>query len=182
MSFIPEAALLRGRAVHKATELDDRGDLDEASVDPAVRPFFESYRLYRAAHPEMAILEIEREVVHQPMGFMGHLDRVVQFGAGPRVVVDLKCGAHQRWHGVQTALYAIGYAHAAEVETPTRGGLYLQGDGSEALWRDHGDPNDFSVAKAVVTVAHFVSAKSRERTKAAWEATSALGVDGVQVT
>ena len=60
-------AMDRGTAIHEATALDDKGDLDESTVDPAVKPYLDGWRLFRR-EMEPQFLTIEEKVRNEPMG------------------------------------------------------------------------------------------------------------------
>lgn len=155
-----EDALVRGRAVHLATELADAGTLDEESVDPVVAPYLASWRRWRAASG-VAVVASEVEVEHQPMGYAGRLDRVAMMPSDDRPrILDIKTGGSCAWHPIQTALYAMAYALGKNGPTPLRGAVYLKADGSAADYRPHSERRDFDVAKAVVTLAHFLKRSS----------------------
>lgn len=98
------AALLRGRMVHVATHYDDEGDLDETTVDPAIMPFVEAYRRFRADsgfRPEL----VERRGYNQTYRYAGTLDRTGWIGSA-RVLVDIKTNCAERWVALQLAAYA----------------------------------------------------------------------------
>lgn len=144
MEFVPELALLRGRAVHAAINLDEQHLLDEASVHPQVAPRLASWRAWRKA----AGLVFERgefEVVG--VGYVGHPD-VVGLINGQRWLLDIKGGAPAPWHRLQTALYA-----AALGEHVRRGAVYVTADGSMATLHEHRDRTDYATAAACVQVA-----------------------------
>lgn len=145
----------RGTAVHEATALDDRGELDPAWSHPEVTPRVESWRRFRR-ETGLVVLEIEREVVHRPLGYAGRLDRIARFpkDGGP-TLIDLKNGSPAKWHRIQTALYALAWAHETGNLTPFRGAVYLNDEGRAATFVPHPDRRDFEVAKAVLSLARF---------------------------
>ena len=94
----------RGKAVHLATALYDRGDLDEDSVDPIVRPYLDAWIRFRAESgfvPEM----IERIVWNENFLYAGTLDRTGTI-TGRQVLLDIKSGAAQPYTALQTVAYA----------------------------------------------------------------------------
>jgi hypothetical protein len=113
--------LLRGRAVHLACQLWDEGDLDESSVDPAILGYFEAYKNFKQD------LAIEPTWIETPIKnglYAGTPDRIMT--ARPRRLWDLKSGAYQAYHRLQTAAYIN------LLDDPfsySRAGLYLKPDG-----------------------------------------------------
>ena len=143
MEFVPESALMRGRAVHAAINLDERGKLDEASVHPEVAPRLASWRAWRKA----AGLVYERgEFEVRGVGYVGHPDLVGTID-GRRWLIDVKGGNPAPWHRLQTALYAL-----ALDESVRRGAVYVTDDGSIATLQEHRDRADLSAAVACVAV------------------------------
>lgn len=140
----------RGTAVHKAAELDDRGDLDPETVDPMVAGHLAGWRKFRAeAAPE--ILAVEEEVIHEQYGYRGRLDRRVKL-TGVEGILDIKCGQPAAWHPIQLAGYALTFHRPL-----ARWGLYLPGDGNFRL-REYRDRNDYDIFKAALTVARWLEA------------------------
>lgn len=155
MEHVTEFGLRRGTLVHAATALDDRGDLDERSVDPVhVAPYLASWRLFRA-QTGLKVLEIERAVHYEAMQYQGTFDRLVELD-GAKILIDLKTGVPARWHGLQTAAYALAYTAEVGGTTPMRAGVYLNGDGKVAKMQLFKKRSDYEVWKAVVTVANFM--------------------------
>jgi len=156
-TFLTEHGRDRGTAVHETIALDCRGDLDEDSVDPEVRPYLESWRRYqRESGDAFVVLESECEVTHGGFGYVGHIDLIVKCLAAPRLILDLKCGAPARWHRLQLAGYALADADMTRGPTAARGCLYLDGEGKAAKFVKYGDRRDFDLFKAVITLAHFL--------------------------
>lgn len=117
----------RGKAVHLACELDDKGELDEGSVHPAIAGYLAAYRRFKsecAYHPGIA--EVPR--YHETHHYCGTPDRVCQIN-GQDAVLDLKSGVKLAATGVQLAAYAqmVGKPAAA------RFGLQLTGEGTYRL-------------------------------------------------
>lgn len=143
IEWVPDSALQRGRAVHAAINLDERGNLDESSVDPEVAPRLASWRLWRRA----AGLIYERgEFEVRGAGYVGHPDIVGTINGEPWLL-DIKGGAPAPWHAIQTALYA------ATLGRVRRGAVYVTDDGSIARLVEHRDREDFATGAAAVRVA-----------------------------
>jgi len=147
-AWLTEFGRDRGSAVHVACQLLDEGDLDESSVDENVAPYLAAYkRFLTEMRPE--ILAIEKPVTNGIYLYRGTLDRIYKFPTKTRsVLVDIKCGACEPWHSIQTAGYQL-----CEDQTLTRACLHLTPDGYK--WREHGDRNDAKVFLAALTLANW---------------------------
>jgi hypothetical protein len=99
-----EAAREFGVHVHLACDLDNRGLLDEASLDPALAPYLVGWRKYRA-ESGIALLGSEVRLYDERLGYAGTCDVVGELN-GQRAVIDIKSGAVPRTVGAQTAAYA----------------------------------------------------------------------------
>lgn len=148
--FTPEATL-RGTYVHEACAMLDDDALD--FIDPAYAPYVDAYRHFLDdLTPTWAY--IEHKVYDLARGYAGTLDRV-GFLNDKWVLVDLKTGADQPWHGPQTAAYARLMPHANGLK-PDRYGLYLRKDGTYRL-EPFPDRNDEEVFFAALRLARFRS-------------------------
>lgn len=130
MSWVTRYALERGTALHKACELYDQDDLDEATVDPACEGFLAAYKKFRA-ESQAKVIHIEKAVYSRAYGYAGCLDRLFDL-SGFLVVVDLKCNALPHWIGMQLGAY---YQAALEEGITARKafGLALRPDGTYRL-------------------------------------------------
>ena len=151
-AYGPEAELarVRGTALHAATHMDDEGDLDDASVDDAVRPYLEQWRKFRA-ELQPVIVGIEEEVRHEGLRYVGHLDRRVVM-AGREGILDIKSGAEQPWHRLQLS----GYSHAVKCKggLPPRWAVYLTPE-AYTLKRFDDDHSDWSAWVAAISLYHW---------------------------
>jgi hypothetical protein len=119
MGYMPEDDwyLERGTAVHAATALWDRGELDEDTVDPAVAPYLDAWKRYRADMRDPDIGLMIEQIVYDPIvGYAGTMDR-----AG----IDIKTGTSCPWHIVQCA----AYHYACPIRPPQWQSVYLSDDG-----------------------------------------------------
>lgn len=101
----------RGSVVHKILELYDQGDLDERSVDPELRPYFDAWRRALDFLRPQSMPLIEHAMVARGVG--GKLDRVWIAADGSCEVVDIKTGdgsPAKCWR-----LQTLGYADLADV-------------------------------------------------------------------
>lgn len=104
----------RGRAVHKACEIIDRGfALRPGSVDPVIEPYIEGYISFLATwKPHWELIE---HPVHHPLhGYAGTLDRFGKLRPmGDRnYLIDLKSGAPHPAYWLQLAAYKEALWHA----------------------------------------------------------------------
>lgn len=170
---IPEDVLARkaeiGDAVHLATEMHDRGELDEASVPTEIAGYFEGWKRFRhdtGFKPQ----EIERRVHSAKFRFAGTLDRTGTFtrvkGAhiNRPVLVDLKCTYRLMASvGPQTAAYAYALQESTGLQVRRRFAVRLVNDGTYQL-EELKDPTDLSVFLAATTLYHW---KQRHAAKGA---------------
>ena len=129
----------RGTDVHRLTQRHDAGEL----VFPPSN-YLRSYRL--ACDVMSATWElIERPLASPTLGFAGTIDRVgLVFGA--RAIVEIKTGACEDWHRLQTALYALLFDEPAI----DRYALYLKPTGTQAKLVQHDDSADLDEALEIV--------------------------------
>jgi hypothetical protein len=105
-----------GTAVHLATALYDNDNLDESSVDPAVRPYLEAWIEFRAAQGFTPLL-VEHRIHSAVHGYAGTLDRVgLLRGVAQNVLIDIKASAAvMPANGPQTAAYKQGLVESGFV-------------------------------------------------------------------
>jgi hypothetical protein len=105
-----EAAMARGRAVHMACELYDRGTLDWATVTDEIYGHLTAWINFREKtgfEPK----KIEEPAYHEAFRFAGRLDREGTFSTNSiiktaklqRVIVEIKSGEVEDWVALQTA-------------------------------------------------------------------------------
>ena len=115
---ILEKAKRFGSALHRATELLDKGTLNESSVDNALIPYLQGYKMFCEDYgfvPEM--VEFQSYSAKYRYGFT--LDRIGSFSKqkhsyyskfeGKRALIDIKSGAFMPSYALQTAAYLNGY-------------------------------------------------------------------------
>lgn len=149
-----ELARERGSAVHIACELDDQGDLDEASVDPRIRPYLEGWRRFRYDN-EFEVESIEERLQHPIHGYAGTLDRVGIL-KGKRILLDIKTtSALHPAVGVQLAGYLDARTLANPVQLITRRyAIQLRRDGTYRL-QPYDRPDDRAVFQSLLTIHRF---------------------------
>ncbi len=104
--WFTEEATWRGSCVHALCEYEDKGTLDESTIDPAAEGYLEAWRRWKKI---TGFTPVQIEHPMSGMGYAGTLDRVGLIGPATRAVVDLKTGAAQKWHALQLAGYAGFY-------------------------------------------------------------------------
>lgn len=149
-SRVPEhvlqAAADFGTAVHKACELDDLGELDEDSLDPALVPYLAAWRQFSAEHAVSWEL-IEQPVYHKALGYAGTLDRLGLVD-GLLSVLDIKSSA-QLYPSVGPQLAA--YQQAADRPTVQRLAVQLKDNGAYEL-KAYTDPTDWPAFASLLTL------------------------------
>lgn len=111
-----EHARQRGTAVHAAAHYLDEGDLDEATVDPEIRPYLEAWQAFKVAR-RVELLALEQRVACPLYRFAGTIDRVARVpGIRGEVLIDLKTNTP---HGAayQLAGYKLLAQHLRPVVT-----------------------------------------------------------------
>jgi hypothetical protein len=105
--FFDEHSRERGTAVHLALQLNDRGELDESTVDPLVAGRLAGWRKYiRECRPSWVAIEHELIGTGELAGIVGHVDRLsTHDGIAGVVVEDAKPPGSYPWHKVQIAGY-----------------------------------------------------------------------------
>jgi len=69
--------LTRGKYVHLASELYDKGTLDESTVDEEVKPYLEAYKTFRRDF-SAKITGIEVQLYHPVYKYFGIIDRIME--------------------------------------------------------------------------------------------------------
>ena len=140
----------RGRAVHKATELDDNGTLNEASVEPDIMPYLKAWREFRK-DSGLFIKANERKVCSVVYGFAGTLDRVAIIN-GNRSILDIKTGAKNAATGIQLSAYELAYCEQiGKLPGYRRYAIHLTAQGKYTIheYDNHSDRNTFLSALTV---------------------------------
>lgn len=147
-SAVLQAKVELGRAVHMACELHDAGDLDEASVAPAVLPYLTGYRKFRRDKCTHVIAA--EQIVYSSLGYCGKFDLLCEFdgnveGKPDLHLIDLKTPlVISPAVGLQLAGYAAALpAPLNPKRRPIqRSALQLKADGTYKLV-PFNDYNDF---------------------------------------
>lgn len=142
-----ELARQRGKAVHKACELDDAGELDETTVDARIVPYIDAWRRFRKEFP-FTVLEAEKERYNAQHGYAGTPDCLIAFGRRDIAVVDRKTGLPGIGAALQTAAYARFWLNG---DSMRRFALRMMPTGKYQFteYKDPGDWRDFLACLAV---------------------------------
>lgn len=151
-----EAAARFGTHVHLATHLFDTGQLDEPSLDRALVPYLDGWR--RFLHDSRArVIESERRVYHERLGFAGTLDKVVEWHDLPDVI-DIKSGAAVlRSVRPQTAAYREARMSEGDIKlSKSRYCVHLTKDGKYKVHR-YRDPSDFNIFLSCLNIHRWMN-------------------------
>ena len=114
--------LERGTAVHKATELYDKGTLDMNSVDPQIEGYLQAWIKFREDYRFIPSW-IERQAYHPVFLYAGIIDRIGDCKEG-NCILDIKSsGTQSKFDLLQLAGYSC------LVSAPKTLNIYLQEDG-----------------------------------------------------
>lgn len=165
---IRDAALDRGRRVHKALHFLLEGDLDITSLDEHVRGYVEAGQAFIATSG-FEVAGLERRLAHPGRRYVGTCDA---FGwwQGQCAIADWCCG--DLWESckhLQTAGYAEAMRQLPPVEwfdfTPSapilRLGVHLHKTGKFRV-ELFNDPRDIGIFMSAVTVAHYQLAMGKK--------------------
>lgn len=151
--FVPpdvlEAARRFGQHVHLATDLYDRGELNEASLSADVLARLGGYKMF-LKDTGFIVTASERIVYNAQLGYAGTLDRIGMLGRSS-ALIDLKSGAVPRSVGPQTAAYREA-EHA-----PPRRRFCLQLLRNNYRLTEQKNPADFSIFVSCLNVHRFLN-------------------------
>lgn len=139
----------RGLAAHALTAAYDLGALHVESCQSKVRSYLLAHvKALSIIKPK--ILAVEEPLVHPRLLFGGRPDRDI-IAYGMRGVLEIKSGAPERSHQIQTALQTILIGHFAKLppESLIRLCLYLKENGKFKLER-HIEKRDYAEAQRVI--------------------------------
>lgn len=145
-----QAAAERGTAVHKATELDDAGTLDEEALDDQLWPYLLAWREFRrdtGFTPRAA----EAMVFHPKHWYAGQYDREGQlFGA--ECLIDIKTTAKlMPSTGPQLAAYKEARNYRRADKVGPRYAVQLKDDGSYVV-KEYRGREDMGLFLACLTL------------------------------
>jgi hypothetical protein len=147
-----EAACQFGTAAHKATELSDKGKLDEENLDINLRPYLDGWILFRQEYGFLSDM-IERPIYSKIYRFAGTPDRLGHWRIDDSMIIlDIKTGFMlSSADAIQTAAYAIMAKEGGIKGTIKRVSLLLTKDGKYKI-KEHKDKNDANVFISALSV------------------------------
>jgi len=145
-----------GKALHKATDLDERGDLVEESVDPAVLPYLHAWRKFKQ-ETGWAVVASEVQLHHPIMKYAGTLDRVMKKPRlGTIAIPDIKTSPFYPTTPIQTAGYVMlwNYHKPAQLATE-RFSVHLKPDATYRLEPHRETALDMQTFKQMLAIHQF---------------------------
>lgn len=146
-----------GDHVHLACHLYETGQLDEATLDPALVPYLDGWKAFLYDTGAVVLLS-EHRVASRKRGYAGTLDSMVFWGKSKRLI-DRKSGSVVPCTvGPQTAAYAEAYAEQTGERIRDRYCIHLPGDGR---YRSHPlkDPRDWINFQSALNLHRWYYAK-----------------------
>lgn len=145
--------MTRGKYVHSATEMIDRGTLDWEGLDPELAPFCTAYRHFlEDKRPE--IILSEKPLYHATHLFAGTLDRLMKMDGG-MAIIDIKSGAPSPATAIQVAAYRE-LVKVNEDAIPTKCfSLHLRDDGTYRLNECGDHRRNYQIFLAALTVVRW---------------------------
>lgn len=140
-----------GTAVHIACELHDKGTLDEAILDPQLKPYLDGWKLFRQEHsfqPE----KIEEKLYSKIYRFAGTIDRIGKCRIDDSlVIVDIKSGIVTPSIAIQLAAYELLVREHTGGKKTKRLVIFLNNTGTYKmqLYKDKIDTNIFLSALCI---------------------------------
>lgn len=135
----------RGTKAHRAIELWDSEDLNEARLDPVLRPYLAAWKRFKL-EAGVSIEASEVRLASDTYGFAGTIDKVASIGS-TKAILDIKTGPVSSWVGLQLAAYHILVNEPAR----RRYAVQLNNDSSYRLheFKDRSDRPVFLAALAI---------------------------------
>lgn len=133
-TFYKNDAAERGTYIHSVLEAIDKNPTKTVEYVPDVRGYVEAWERFKR-ESGITFLEIEQKVFSSKFQYAGTIDRIGNLG-GQITIIDIKTGAFQYWHALQTAAYALLLDRK---EVAIRACVYLEKSGKfEMVY--HGEP------------------------------------------
>jgi len=158
-NFGGEWYLERGTAIHLATELWDKGTLDESTIDVRINGSLESWKRFRGDQG-YAPIHIEYKTYHPELLVGCKIDRL----PGP---IDLKSGSPEPWHILQIAFqWACLRIHRMDnFEWRNPLDVYLDPDGGPPKLRAYTQIEMREAFKVYCSMLHFLRWKREKGIK-----------------
>ena len=138
----------KGKALHLATELWDRGVLDETTVDPRIQGRLDAWKKFRQ-DTGFEIVEIEKPSYHPHYLYGVKPDRWGLLN-GKMTLVEIKPATVEKWHILQRAANrAAVNAHGGTIQDDIN--VYLDDNGTYKLSNQSSGRREASEFFALVT-------------------------------
>lgn len=126
VEWMSEECRWRGKVVHEAIRLENKGTLDPDSVAEEMRGYLDSYRYFLRV-TGFKVIGYEQPLFDSAFGCMPDLWGQLY---GLDTIIELKTGPVPKWAAIQTALQARALKNALGFIAVKRFGLQLKKDGS----------------------------------------------------
>lgn len=123
-TFYKNDAAERGTYIHSVLEAIDKNPTKTVEYVPDVNGYVEAWERFKR-ESGITFLEIEQKVFSSKFQYAGTIDRIGNLG-GQITIIDIKTGAFQHWHSLQTAAYEL---LADRNEDVLRACVYLEKSG-----------------------------------------------------
>lgn len=154
---ILEAAREFGTHAHLACHLDNIGQLDEDSLDPALAPYLAGWRAFKA-ETGFAVTGSEARLYHRSLGYAGTADAIGVL-YDKVTVIDIKSGAVPATVGCQLAAYQAA-AEQDGIKIKRRLCVQLLGDGRYKL-HEQKDAADLSIFVSCLNLHKWLTKRNR---------------------
>lgn len=126
-----EGAAEKGSRIHEATAAIDRGDLELSDFEGSgLEGYIEAWMLFKV-DTDFRAETIEEAYWHRDLWYAGTIDRTGRWQSDEPIVLDIKSGQHELWHGLQLAAYKkLAFA---ENQEPARRVVHLKENGKYSL-------------------------------------------------
>ena len=142
-----------GQHVHLACDLDDKGLLDEATLDAELLPYLRGWRRF-LAESGFQIIASEQPVAHAKLGYAGTLDRRA-IHRNRRVILDIKSGQMPLSVGPQVSAYAEAWGHQSGERGLKRYCVQVMPDAYKL--HELTDPADWSIFLSCLNLHKFLN-------------------------
>ena len=147
-SGIPSDVLDRARrfgtAVHRATELFDKGTLDEDRLDGSIKPYLDAWKCFLKDF-QASVIKTELSVGSDKYKYAGMIDKIAIIQNKYVALIDIKTGVVSPTAALQTAAYKQAFDETADEKIERRLVVKLDKTGRYfiTVYKDEFDINVF---------------------------------------
>ena len=134
---------IRGKSIHVATELFDKGVLDWEKLPDYIKPHVDNWIKFKE-DTDFKPLFLEEHLYH-PYYMYGFTPDKIGTIKDDYTIIDIKTGAYQRWHELQLMLYGTA-VETMIAEPVTLYDVYTKNNKSEKI------KYDAEIIEAILTV------------------------------